>query len=199
MFEDSDLLQHDVLVLRATSPPDAQFSVLDETGREIGRVVGEGRLSRNEPAQLVLYDRQQTRVLAVERREENDDGARVVRPYKYVDGQGQLIREDLIRLKQQGSFFRKRQSSGPALTIRDARKAEVGSFAQALPPAGDHRLGVTFLFTITAEVTSELRLAALGYAVNFAEGLSRRHAWLVKQFGKTGQEWPGSAPEVLTR
>jgi hypothetical protein len=48
-------LQRNTLVLRATSPPDAQFSVLDETGREIGRVVGEGRLSRNEPAQLVLY------------------------------------------------------------------------------------------------------------------------------------------------
>jgi len=89
MFEDSDLLQRNTLVLRATSPPDAQFSVLDETGREIGRVVGEGRLSRNEPAQLVLYDRQQTSVLAVERREENDDGTRVVRPYKYIDGYGQ--------------------------------------------------------------------------------------------------------------
>ena len=42
MFEDSDLLPRDTLVLRATAPPDAQFSLLDETGREIGCAVAEG-------------------------------------------------------------------------------------------------------------------------------------------------------------
>jgi len=64
MFEDSDLLQRDTLVLRATSPPAVQFPVLDETGVEIGRLVED---SLDGQAWLVLYDREKTRVLAVEK------------------------------------------------------------------------------------------------------------------------------------
>src|SRR5215831_3466607 len=66
VIEDSDLLHRNVLVLRATAPPDAQFSVLDKTGREIGRVTAEGGFVRWKPARLALYDRQHTPVLFVE-------------------------------------------------------------------------------------------------------------------------------------
>jgi hypothetical protein len=183
MFDDSDLLQRDTLVLRATAPPDAQFSVFDETGREIGRVVGEGSLSRNEPERLVLYDRQHRPVLVVEHFKTHGDTA-----VRYTDGQGQPIREG-IWVKQQGRFFRHR----PAYTIRDARKAEVGSYAFALPPEGDHRLGITVLFTITAAVSSELRLAALGWTISIADDMSRRPAWMLKGLPEVGQAWPGSA------
>jgi hypothetical protein len=70
----------------------------------------------------------------------------------------------------------------------------VGSIAPALPPEGDHRLGLTFLFTISAEVSSELRLAALAFVINFAEGFSKRgSAWMLKGSSKIGQAWPGSA------
>ncbi len=65
MFEDSDLLQRNMLVLRATATPDAQFSVLNKMGREIGRVVAERGLVRKGPPLLVLYDRQHTPVLAL--------------------------------------------------------------------------------------------------------------------------------------
>jgi len=54
VFEDSDLLRHDVLVLRATAPPDAQFSVLDEAGREVGHVTKAPKSRKWE--ELVLYD-----------------------------------------------------------------------------------------------------------------------------------------------
>jgi len=184
MFEDSDLLQRNTLVLRATAPPDAQFSVLDETGREIGRVIAEGGLVQKKPAQLVLYDPQHTPVLVVEHFERHGETAA-----RYLDGQGQPIDNRLIRLKQQGGFLRKR----PVYAFRDARKAEVGSYAFALPPGGDHRLGVTFLFTITAEVSSELRLAALGFTIELVDGMSRKPAWMLKGVPKLGQAWPGSS------
>ena len=186
MIQDSDLLRHDVLVLSATAPPDAQFAVLDERGREIGRVVAEGGLVGKEPARLVLYDCQHTHVLVVERFEKYGDTA-----FRYIDGQGQEIDLGLVRSKPQRGFRRRGFMS---YTFRDARKAEVGSFVQALPPQGDYRPGVTFVITITAEVTSELRLAALGYAIFSAELLSRGPAWVVKRLPKAGLAWPGSAP-----
>jgi len=184
MFEDSDLLQRDVLVLRATSPPDAQFSVLDEAGRVIGSVVAEGGLVEKHPARLVLYDRQHAPVLVVEHFRKHGETA-----FRYIDGQGQEIDLGLIRLKHQ----RGRRRRGFSYTFRDARKAEVGSFAQALPPEGDHRLGVTFLFTITAAVSSELRLAALGFTIGLVDDMSRKPAWMLKGTPKLGQTWPGFA------
>jgi hypothetical protein len=193
MFEDSDLLQHDVLVLRFTAPPDAQFSVLDETGREIGRVVAEGGLVREEPARLALYDRQHTPVLVVERFERY--GRTETR---YIDGRGQPIDNRLIRMKLPG-LFSKRPRPRSVFTLTDSRKAEVAGVALALPPEGDHRLGVTFLLTITAEPTSDLRLAALALAITFTENMSRSTAWLLKKSPKAGQPWPGSASEALTR
>jgi hypothetical protein len=187
VFEDSDLLQRNVLVLRATSAPDAQFTVLDETGGEIGRVVAHGGLVGKAPARLVLYDRQHTPLLVVERFE-GHDGTEA----RYMDGRGQPLGERLFTLKQQGRFLR-RSATGLGWAIRDSRKAEVGSFARALPPEGDYRLGVTHLFTITAAVTSELRLAALGWIINLAEDESRRPAWMLKGVSKLGLAWPGSA------
>ena len=200
MFEDSDLLRRDVLVLRATAPPDAQFSVLDETGREIGRVIAEGRLVRNAPTRLVLYDRQHTPVLGVERREYSIEGGLNIPEYGVVDGRAQPVEDGrrvyTMKLERGRRFIRE---VGVFQTIRDATKADVGSFAQALPPQGDHRLGATFLFTITAEVSPELRLAALGYAINSTESSSRFPAWMVKRVPKGGLAWPGSAPAALTR
>jgi hypothetical protein len=192
MFEDSDLLRRDVLVLRATAPPDAQFSVLDETGREIGRVVAQGGLVQKEPARLVLHDRQHTPLLVVERFE-GHDGTEA----RYMDGRGQPLGERLFTLKQQGRFLR-RSATGLGWAIRDSRKAEVGSFAMALPPEGDYRLGVTHLFTITAEVTPEVRLAALGWIINLADKESRKPAWMLRTVPKLGLAWPGSASEALT-
>jgi hypothetical protein len=191
MFEDSDLLQRNMLVLRATSAPDAQFSVLDETGREISRVVAEGGLVEKHPARLVLYDRQHAPVLVVEHFRKHGEAA-----FRFIDGQGQEIDLGLIRLKHQSGGRRRGFTS---YTLRNATKAEVGGFAQALPPDGDHRLGVTLLLTITAEVTSEQRLAALGHVIFMAERLSRSPTWIVKRGAKTGQAWPGSAPTALTR
>lgn len=186
VFEDSDLLRHDVLVLRATAPPDALFSVFDETGREIGRVIAEGGLVRKKPARLVLYDRQHTHVLVVEHVEEHGETT-----MRFTDGQGQPIDIGLVRLKPQGSLFRRRAS--PCWTFRDARKEEVGSYAIALPPEGDHRLGVTILFRITAAVSSELRLATLGVAIFTADSVSRQPAWILKRPPKAPLAWPGSA------
>lgn len=183
MFEDSDLLQRETLVLRATAPPDAQFAVLDETGREIGRVVAEGGLVEKHPARLVLYDRQHRPVLAVERDGHFDNS---IPDCSIVDGRGQPVETSWRVLTIKGR-------DGRSWTIRDGTKAEVGSIAPALPPEGDHRLGVTFLFTITEEVSSELRLAALGFFINFAEGCSRWRAWMLKRLPKIGQTWPGSA------
>jgi hypothetical protein len=195
MFEDSDLLRRDTLVLRATAPPDAQFSVLDETGREIGRVISEGGLVEEIlAARLVLYDGQQTRVLAVERHDALLEGTLDVPGFDVVDGRGQPVKDGrrVYTIKVHG---------GRPWTIRDRTKAEVGSIAPALPPEGDHRLGLTFLFTITAEVSSELRLGALAFVINFAEGFSQRgSAWMLKGPSKIGQAWPGSAaaPEPVS-
>jgi hypothetical protein len=49
------------------------------------------------------------------------------------------------------------------------------------------------LFTITAEVSPELRLAALRYAINSTESSSRFPAWMVKRLPNGGLAWPGSA------
>lgn len=195
MFEDSDLLQRETLVLRATSPPDVQFSVLDEMGREIGRVLADGNLVRgNVPTRLVLYDRQHTRLLVVERRGHSSDGTFDIPEYTIVDGLGRPV-EDGRRV------FTMKIKYGRPWTIKDSTKAEVGSLALARPPEGDYRSGLTLLFTITAEVTPQLRLAVLGFAVNVAEGLSRGPAWIIKGSPKSRglMAWPGSAPEVLTR
>jgi hypothetical protein len=88
---------------------------------------------------------------------------------------------------------------GPVIPIIDSDKREVGSFAGAKPPEGDHRLGVTFLFTITAEVSPEFRLAALGVAVALAEKQSRLPRWMIKRLPKAGVAWPGGAADVLMR
>jgi len=195
MFEDSDLLQRDMLVLRATAPPDAQFLVLDETGREIGRLIAEGELLRKKaPSRLVLYDRRQTRVLAVERHKHDDNR---IPGCDVVDGRGQPVQQRRVfTLKMERGRMR---DAGLFMSIRDSTEAEVGSFAMALPPEGDYRLGATFLFTITAVVTSELRLAALGWAINAAESFSRWPARRLKRFPRGGLAWPGSAAPALTR
>ena len=203
MFEDSDLLQRDMIVLRATAPPDAQFSVLDDRGREIGRVVAEGELvAKNVPTRLVLYDHRHMPVLALERSVHSDlSGAfpAHIPEYSVVDGRGQPVETGWRVLTMKPERPRRRRAGGGFL-IRDSTKADVGSYAQALPPEGDYRLGATFLFTITAEVTSELRLAALGFAINFTESSSRFPAWMLKRLPKIGGlAWPGSAAEALTR
>jgi len=112
-----------------------------------------------------------------------------------ADGQGQPIDKRLIKPEQlrHGGLFGRGFST--TVTIRDRGKADIGSVAQALPPDGDHRLGATCLFTISPEVTPELRLAALAYAISHTERLSSLPAFLVKQFPKIGQAWPGSVPE----
>jgi hypothetical protein len=192
MFEDSDLLLRDVVMLRATAPPDAQFSVLDETGREISRVVAEGGLVRKKPARLVLYDRQHTPILVVEHFEEHGETG-----LRFTDGQGQEIDFSLIRPKMQGNLFRRRRE--PTWALRDARKAEVGSYSMALPPEGDQRLGATFLFRITAAVSPELRLAALGHVIFVADSVSRQPAGILNRPSRAALAWPGSAAPALTR
>jgi hypothetical protein len=185
MFEDSDLLQQDVLVLRATAPPDDQFTVLDEKGREIGRVIAEEGLGGGkQSAWLVLYDRQHTPLLIVEHPQRHDETRA-----SYLDGHGQPIDSRLVRLKLPGVFGKRPHE----YTFRDARKREVGSYAFALPPEGDHRLGVTLLFTMTEAVSRELRLATLGFAIDMADGMSRKAAWMLKGTPGIGQAWPGSA------
>ena len=197
MFEDADLVQRDVLVLRATAPPDAQFSVLDERGREIGRVLAEGELvGKNVPTRLVLYDQKQMPVLALERSAHYADTPEV----SVVDGRGHPVETGwrVCTMKPERGR-RRREAGGVFMTIRDSTKAEVGSYAQALPPEGDYRLGSTFLYTITAEVTSELRLAALGFAIHFTERSSRFPAWMLKPLPKLGLAWPGSANGTESR
>jgi hypothetical protein len=182
---DSALLQHTTLVVRATAPPEAAISVLDDGGREVGRVLSEAP----KPSRLVLYDAEHTRLLTLKpwRRDEET--------YEYLDGHGHPIDKRLVSLNQQGGFIRKR----PVMMIRDSTKAELGSLAQALPPAGDHRNGVTLLFAITADAAPELRRVALAHAIELAAHLASRSAWIVKQFAKTGVPWPGSATTVESR
>lgn len=183
MFEESDLLQRDLLVLRFA---DAQFTVLDEAGREIGHVTKEPKSRRSE--ELVLYDRRGTRVLSVEG---HDGDGRI----KVFDGGGQPAeRHQVFAMKG----YRRGQGV-PVIPIIDSDKTEVGSFASAKPPEGDHRLGVTFLFTITAEVSPEFRLAALGAAVAMAETQSRLPRWAVKRLPKLGVAWPGGTSEAQMR
>jgi hypothetical protein len=186
MFEESGLLQRDILVLRATSRPDAQFTVLDEAGREIGHVTKEPKSRRSEA--LVLYDRRGIRVLSVE----GHDGDRSIMVF---DGGGEPAeRHQVFAMKGY-----RHDQGGPVIPIIDSDKSEVGSFAGAKPPEGDHRLGVTFLFTITAEVSPEFRLAALVGAIGVTEKQSRQHRWIVKRLPKLGVAWPGSTPEASTR
>ena len=52
-------------------------------------------------------------------------------------------------------------------------KTEVGNFAWGRPPDGDHELGLTNVLTITAEITAELRLVALGWAISHHRGVRR--------------------------
>jgi len=184
MFQDSDLLQRDVLVLRATAPPDAQFSVLDETGREVGHVTKEPKSRKCE--ELVLFDRRGTRVLSVEG---HDGDGRI----EVFDGGGQPVGRKQQVFAMKG--YRHHQG-GPVIPIIDSDKTEVGSFANAKPPEGDHRFGVTFLFTIAGDVSPEFRLAALGVAVGFTEKQSRQHRWIIKRLPKAGVPWPGGMADV---
>jgi hypothetical protein len=190
VIKDSELLRPGVFVLRATAPPDAQFAVLDESAREIGRVVGEGRLSRGEPARLLLYDRQDARVLTVERRDSDNDGVRQIEA-TVLDDLDRPLGKGLFTMKRQGRIFRRRTAVFFDFTIRDHAKTDVGGFTMARPPQGDQRLGATYLFTNTAEATSQVRLAALGFCINFVERESRKPGWMLTRLANGGIAWPG--------
>ncbi len=190
-----------MLVFRATVPPDVHFCVLDAAGVEIGRIVEEEMHSQNGQAWLVLYDRQHTRVLEVEKAEYDSDGGRGDPATTVIDGRDQLVTSGTdwrgwIRDASGQRIGRLKHSfRGPTLlhtTIQDSTKTEVGSFDLGRPPDGDHRLGLTFVLTITADITSELRLAALGYVISFTEQFGKP-GWMLKHLPKVGLAWPGSA------
>lgn len=197
MVEMSDLLTRDMLVLRATAPPNAQFNVLDERGRRIGRVVEEDTESPYGTGWLVVYDREKTRVLASEQGSYNSDGQRQ-NPLTVIDGRGRPITEKtdwrgwLLDASGQ-RIGRLKRGRKLVTTIKDPAKTEVGRLMLGRPPDGDHLLGVTFVLTITADTSDELRLAALGYVVNLATSMSGTNQWLLKQVAKGGSAWPGSA------
>ena len=130
------------------------------------------------PVWLVVYDREKTRVLAVEKGEYSSEGPRR-NPIAIIDGQGQPVSvgrdwrgwfrdasgQRICRImRRRGGGLR-----GPLYTIQDPSKAEVGNFAWGRPPDGDHELGLTNVLAITAEITAELRLVALGWAITITE------------------------------
>jgi len=201
MFDDSELLQRDRLVFRVIFAPDAYFGVLDETGVEIGRVVEEGTSSQDGQAWLVVYDRRRTRVLAVEKAEYDSERSRT-NSETIVDGQNHLVTNTIdwrgwMRDASGQRIGRLKHSVSRRTllhtTIQDASKTEVGSLDLGRPPAGDQRPGLTFVLTITARITRELRLATLGHVVSLTENfqisrLLKRRPWPAE----LGLAWPGS-------
>ena len=206
MFSTSDLLRRNLLVFRATVPPNAHLRVLGERGVEIGRVVEEETGLQDGQVWLAVYDRENTRVLAVEKGEYDSDGDRM-NPIVIIDGRGQPVtkgrdwrgwfrdasgqRIGTIKKKKGPSFVR--GFRGPFVTIHEPTRREVGNFALGRPPDGDVQLGFTYVLTITADITAELRLVALGWAITRTEGRSRsgRSLWMLKRLARVGVAWPG--------
>ena len=202
MFSTSDLLTRDLVVFRATVAPNACLRLLGERGVEIARVVEEETDLPDGPVWLTVYDRENTRVLAVEKRELSSEGHRV-NPIAIIDGQGQPVTEGwdwrhcfrdasgqpICRIKRRrGGGLR-----GPLCTIKDPTKTEVGNLWRGLPPDGDHQLGHTHVLTITAEITAELRLVALGWAISRIEVYSTMPPRALKSLARLGVAWPGCA------
>ena len=68
------MLKRDLVVLRATVSPNAYLRLLGERGVEIAHVVEEESGPQDEPVWLAVYDRENTRVLAVEKAEYSYSG-----------------------------------------------------------------------------------------------------------------------------
>jgi hypothetical protein len=204
VFEASGLLERDQLVCRAAARPDAYFGLLDETGREIGRVIEQDLANQDVPTWLVVYDRQNTPVLAVEKGRYSSDGRS--NPSRILDGQGVLVtgRTDGHGWVQSASgerLLRVQARLRPVgtFTIEDSTRTETATLTFATPPAGDDRPGLTFLLTITAQIPRELRLAVLGHAISLSEDYSHHPGWMLKAFAKAGIGWPGGMPPTLRR
>ena len=204
MFSTSDLLKRDLVVLRGTVSPNAYLRLLGERGVEIAHVVEEDSGLQDEPVWLAVYDRENTRVLAVEKAEYSYSGeGRRVNPIAIIDGQGQPVTEGLDRRhcfrdasghpicrikRRRGGGLR-----GPLYTIKDPTKTEIGNLWYGLPPDGDHQLGHTHVLTVTADITVELRLVALGWAISRIELYSTSSARTLKTLARIGVAWPGCA------
>lgn len=200
MVSTSDLLRRDLVVFRTTVAPNAYLRLLGERGIEVARVVEEETGLQDGPVWLVVYDREKTRVLAVEKGEYSSEGPRR-NPIAIIDGQGQPVSvgrdwrgwfrdasgQRICRImRRRGGGLR-----GPLYTIQDPSKAEVGNFAWGRPPDGDHELGLTNVLAITAEITAELRLVALGWAITITEVYAGMSPWGLKQIARVGVAWPG--------
>jgi hypothetical protein len=208
MFEPSDLLRRDLLVLRATVATDASFCVLDELGNEIGHVVEEELRSEHGTAWLVVYDRENLPLLAAEKGRKDSDGHRS-NGYTVIDGRGQLVATASRRPggairdasgKRIGKVKAHSFSRETAHSIIDAAKTKVATYALGRPPQRDDRIGLTLVLTTAVEISSALRLAALGFAISYTDDLSpMNHSHLETVAKYVGVTWPGGTAKPVGR
>jgi hypothetical protein len=162
------------------------YSVLDETGTEVGRV--EAR-----DGWVALNDARGERVLAFESTEYDRKAAlRVARtesPVAIVDDRGLTVVTILGKhgeiLDASGQRIGTLATSWRHATttrIEDTGTAEAGRVTRPLVPRSEDGLLACAAVTLNANATPELRLATLGYTVWLIETLARETRRLLQRF-----------------